>query len=76
MMNPVRKELLEILAELSEAAPDVRFGQLITNLAYLSRGLSQDAAWEVEDAQLLSAARQHSSDMETTGATVTPSQTT
>lgn len=73
MMNPVRKELLEILADLSEAAPDVRLGQLITNLAYLSRGLSQDAAWEVDDAQLLSAARQHLSELESAGATVPPS---
>lgn len=27
MMSPVRQEVLQILAELSEVAPEVRFGQ-------------------------------------------------
>jgi hypothetical protein len=34
-----------------------RLGQLVTNLSYLARGLSNEAAWEVEDHELLAAAR-------------------
>jgi hypothetical protein len=37
----------------------VRLGQLITNLSYLARGLSNEAVWDVEDQELLTAARQH-----------------
>ncbi len=59
MINDERRELLRILAELSEEAPDVRFGQLIANLSYLGRGLSAESIWDVEDEELLRAAREH-----------------
>ena len=59
MINPVRKEVLSVLAELSEAAPEIRLGQLITNLSYLARGLSTESIWEMEDEELLAAARDH-----------------
>ena len=58
MTDATRQELLRVLAELSAAQPDVRLGQLVTNLSYLARGLSNKAVWDVEDAQLLTAARQ------------------
>ncbi len=59
MMNPVRQEVLQILAELSELAPEVRLGQLIVNLSYLARGLSTESIWDMEDDELLTAARKH-----------------
>ncbi len=59
MIDPVRQEVLTLLAELSEAAPDVRFGQLIVNLSYLARGLSTESVWDMEDDELLDAAREH-----------------
>jgi hypothetical protein len=59
MMNPVRHELLQILAELSELVPEVRLGQLIVNLSYLARVLSNESIWDVEDDELLTAARKH-----------------
>jgi hypothetical protein len=43
MMRDERRELLRLLAELSDAAPDIRFGQLIANLSYLGRGLSAES---------------------------------
>jgi len=58
-MNPVRDELLQILAELSDLAPEVRFGQLIVNLSYLARGLSNESIWDMEDDELLTVARKH-----------------
>lgn len=57
MTDPIRQELLNVLAELSSACPEMRFGQLIANLSTLARGLSAEGLWDVEDAELLSAAR-------------------
>ena len=59
MISPVREEVLRVLAELSSCAPDVRFGQLIVNLSYLARGLANESVWEMEDDELLEAARSH-----------------
>lgn len=62
MMNPERSEVLHSLAELSEACPEYRLGQLIANLAMLARGDAEGAIWELEDAELLAAARKHLAD--------------
>ncbi|MBI3466799.1 MAG: hypothetical protein HY000_27620 [Planctomycetes bacterium] len=59
MMSPVRQEVLRLLAELSEIAPEVRLGQLMANLSYLARGLSNESIWDMEDEELLEAARKH-----------------
>src|SRR5262249_8741910 len=57
MMNPIRQELLAVLAELSVACPEMRFGQLIANLSTLARRLSAEGLWDAEDEDLLAAAR-------------------
>ena len=62
MINPVRQEVLLVLAELSEVVPEVRLGQLMANLSYLARGLSKEAIWDMEDEELLEAARKHLED--------------
>ena len=59
MINPVRQEVLRVLAELSEVCPEVRLGQLMANLSYLARGLSNEAIWDMEDEELLTVARKH-----------------
>lgn len=59
MMNPVRQQTLQVLAELSELVPEVRLGQLVVNLSYLARGLSNESIWDMEDEELLTAARRH-----------------
>jgi hypothetical protein len=59
MIDPVRREALQVLAELSEVVPEVRLGQLMVNLSYLARGLTSEAIWEMEDEELLAAAREH-----------------
>jgi hypothetical protein len=58
-MSAVRQEVLQILAELSEVVPEVRLGQLIVNLSYMARGLSNESIWDMEDDELLAAARRH-----------------
>jgi hypothetical protein len=57
MMNPTRQELLTVLAELSAACPEMRFGQLVANLSTLARGLSAESLWDAEDDEMLAAAR-------------------
>jgi hypothetical protein len=52
-----RTKLLTVLAELSAACPEMRFGQLIANLSTLAKGMSADGLWDVEDDELLAAAR-------------------
>jgi len=59
MINPIRQEVLQVLAELSEIVPEVRFGQLIANLSYLAKDVSNEAIWDMEDEELLQAARAH-----------------
>lgn len=58
MNNPSRQDLIQALSELSVANPDTRLGQLVANLSYLARGPAHEAIWDVEDAELLAAARQ------------------
>lgn len=58
-MNPVRHELFRVIEELSEIVPEVRLGQLMANLSYLARGLNKEAIWDMEDEELLDAARKH-----------------
>jgi hypothetical protein len=59
MNNTTRQEILQVLAEITELCPEVRFGQLMANLSYLARGLSNEAIWDMEDEELLTAARKH-----------------
>ena len=63
MIHPVRQEILRQLAKLSEAAPDVRFGQLIANLAFLAAGPWDQTLYDLEDEQLLAAIQQHLADL-------------
>ena len=62
MTSPERQDLLRALGELSEAFPEWRFGQMIANLAMLARGDAEGAIWDMEDEELLAAARKHLED--------------
>ena len=57
MTNETRRELLRVLDELSAQCPDVRFGQLMANLATLAKGPTVEAIWDAEDEELLQAAQ-------------------
>lgn len=55
-MTTTRGELLRLLADLSEQAPDLRLGQLVANLATLAQGAKVEAIWDAEDEELVAAA--------------------
>jgi hypothetical protein len=56
-MTTTRDELLRLLADLSEQAPELRLGQLVANLATLAQGARVEAIWDVEDEELVAAAQ-------------------
>jgi hypothetical protein len=55
MMTSDRGEVFQLLAELARRYPEWRLGQLVSNVA----GWADVDVWDVEDAQLVSAARLH-----------------
>ena len=57
MTDSTRQQLLQVLAELSDLCPEMRMGQLIANLATVAKGATAEAIWDVEDEELLAAAR-------------------
>jgi len=62
MIDTGRSEVLRALEELSQACPEYRLGQMIANLAMLARGDAEGAIWDMEDSELLAAARKHLAD--------------
>ena len=57
MNDTAHDELIESLAELRQALPSMRLGQLIANMATVARGAVAGAVWEMEDDELLDAIR-------------------
>lgn len=55
MNDAERTELLAVLKELADRYPHWRFGQLVANVA----GWADHEVWDVEDCQLLTAAKLH-----------------
>ena len=58
-MDPKRKELIQLLTELSEVYPNMRFGQLVINVAHWARGPTVEAAWDVTDEEMIQAAKKN-----------------
>ena len=52
----MKLKLLRLLAELSDADPELRLGQMLTNLATLARGPQSESVWDSEDDELVAAA--------------------
>ncbi len=63
MIHPIRQEILRQLERVSALAPEMRFGQLIANLAFLAAGPWDQTLWDLEDEQLLDALQQHLADL-------------
>ena len=58
-MNSERCELIKLVTELSEIYPDMRLGQLVTNLAHWAKGPIVSAAWDATDQELIAAAKKN-----------------
>jgi hypothetical protein len=66
----LKQEVLRVLSEMVEHCPEVRLGQLIVNLSTIARGPAAEAIWDVEDDELLAAAKSHLLDHERRHSTV------
>lgn len=60
MKAQLRADLLAAIMQLCERHPNWRLGQLVANVA----GWADQEIWDVEDGQLLEAARQHLEQLE------------
>lgn len=59
-MNEINSHaLLQILSELVELSPDVRFGQLLANLGFLAEARAGQSLWDIEDPRLLQVMEEH-----------------
>jgi hypothetical protein len=58
----LKRDILRVLSELVEHCPDLRFGQLIANLSCIAREPTPEAVWDMEDDELLAAAKSHLED--------------
>jgi hypothetical protein len=63
MIHSTRREILVQLERLSELAPEMRFGQLVANLAFLAAGPWDQTLWDLDDEQLLAAMKRHLADL-------------
>jgi hypothetical protein len=62
LIDPTRRALLKQIEELSAACPEYRLGQMILNLAFLTREDGDRFLWDVEDVELIAAAQRHLAD--------------
>ena len=53
MISPTQQTIVEKLLALCDLSPDIRFGQLMANLGFLSEEFENQSLWDIEDEQLL-----------------------
>ena len=53
------QQLLEALTQVQKAHPSWRFGQLVANVSMFAKGPVKSAVYDVEDEELLKAAKVH-----------------
>ena len=58
-MNATRQELLRLLSEIGVLYPEMRLGQLLDWLATAAKGETPEAVYDVDDAELIAAIRDH-----------------
>ncbi len=63
MIQPTQRDILNSLAALCELSPNVRFGQLIANLSFLTEDMSDRTLWDIEDTELLKIIEGHRADL-------------
>lgn len=58
-MTSTRETLIKVIIQLSEIYPEMRFGQLVVNVAGWARGPVVSAAWDVTDEEFIQAAQKN-----------------
>jgi hypothetical protein len=63
MSASVRQEALAVLAELAALAPEVRLGQMMAHLGFLSEDQVERSLWDIEDDELLAVLHRHRTEL-------------
>jgi len=63
MSADVRQEALAVLVDVAGLAPDVRLGQLMAHLGFLSEDQLDRSLWDVEDDELLAVLQRHRTEL-------------
>lgn len=63
MSADVRQEALAVLIEAAGLAPEVRLGQLMAHLGFLSEDQLDRSLWDVEDDELLTVLQRHRTEL-------------
>ena len=63
MIPATQREALAVLAELCELSPDVRLGQLLAHLGFLSEDQTGRSLWDIDDEQLLAVLYHHRAEL-------------
>ena len=72
MTSPIQQAILNKLARICELSPDVRVGQMLAFLGFLSEDFDGQSLGVVEDEALLAVAERHLADLEVLGSTTQP----
>ena len=59
MIPPIQQTIVEKLVALCDLSADIRFGQLLANLGFLSEEFENQSLWDIEDEQLLNVIEIH-----------------
>ena len=59
MISPIQQTIVEKLLALCDLSPDIRFGQLLANLGFLSEEFENQSLWDIEDEPLLNVIEIH-----------------
>jgi len=59
MITTTQEQILEMMADMLEEQPEMRFGQLVASLALFAKGPIKSATWDVDDDEFLTAAKRH-----------------
>jgi hypothetical protein len=63
MKSTVQREILRKLASICELSPDVRLGQLIAHVGFLSEDMFDCGLGDVDDEQLLQVLERHEAEL-------------
>lgn len=63
MIASTQREALAVLVELCDLSPDVRLGQLLAHLGFLSEDQTGRSLWDVDDEQFLAVLYQHRAEL-------------
>ena len=63
MNKSERQKLLQALSMIMDLSPDVRFGQLLSNLGFLAEARGGCSMWDIDDARLLELMHEHQNEL-------------